>query len=116
MQVSLKVCKTDEDLPTRNATTPTRGSSIPSILSGQRFSCVLRDLLAASYFKMKPLRQLSSHMVQIEDGDAKARNSGTRFAASYINFYIANGAIITPQVGDKNWDDETLRVLSMTLR
>ncbi|RHN63772.1 putative agmatine deiminase [Medicago truncatula] len=30
-----------------------------------------------------------------------------------VNFYIANGAIIAPQFGDKKWDDEAIRVLSM---
>lgn len=45
-------------------------------------------------------------------GEAKPRPAGTRLAASYVNFYIANGAIITPQFGDKKWDDEAVRVLS----
>ncbi|KAL6493615.1 hypothetical protein OROGR_032394 [Orobanche gracilis] len=48
-----------------------------------------------------------------QDGDAKARVSGTRLAASYINFYMANRAIITPQFGDIKWDDEAVRVLSL---
>ncbi|KAL6559485.1 hypothetical protein OROGR_004602 [Orobanche gracilis] len=48
-----------------------------------------------------------------QDGDAKARVSGTRLAASYINFYMANKAIITPQFGDIKWDDEAVRVLSL---
>lgn len=30
-----------------------------------------------------------------------------------MNFYTANGAIITPQFGDKKWDDEAVRVLSL---
>ncbi|KAL2242979.1 UNVERIFIED_CONTAM: Agmatine deiminase [Sesamum indicum] len=47
-----------------------------------------------------------------QDGDAKARIPGTRLAASYINFYLANRAVITPQFGDKKWDDEAVRVLS----
>ncbi|KAJ0048399.1 hypothetical protein Pint_16343 [Pistacia integerrima] len=45
-------------------------------------------------------------------GEAKPRLPGTRLAASYVNFYIANGGIITPQFGDKKWDDEAIRVLS----
>lgn len=49
----------------------------------------------------------------IQDGEAKPRLSGTRLAASYVNFYIANGGIITPQFGDKKWDDEAVRVLSL---
>ncbi|XP_061361040.1 agmatine deiminase [Gastrolobium bilobum] len=44
--------------------------------------------------------------------EAKPRLQGTRLAASYVNFYIANGAIIAPQFGDKKWDDEAVRVLS----
>ncbi|PRQ37850.1 putative agmatine deiminase [Rosa chinensis] len=38
--------------------------------------------------------------------------AGTRLAASYVNFYVANGAIIAPQFGDQKWDDEAVRVLS----
>ncbi|XP_047971029.1 agmatine deiminase-like [Salvia hispanica] len=49
----------------------------------------------------------------LQQGDAKARLPGTRLAASYVNFYIANRAIITPQFGDKTWDDEAVRVLSL---
>ncbi|WMV58039.1 hypothetical protein MTR67_051424 [Solanum verrucosum] len=49
----------------------------------------------------------------VQDGKAKPRPSGTRLAASYVNFYIANGAIITPQFGDKKWDEEAIRVLSL---
>ncbi|XP_058179252.1 agmatine deiminase-like isoform X2 [Rhododendron vialii] len=48
----------------------------------------------------------------IQDGEAKPRPPGTRLAASYLNFYIANGGIITPQFGDQKWDDEAVRVLS----
>ncbi|KAJ8772217.1 hypothetical protein K2173_027394 [Erythroxylum novogranatense] len=48
----------------------------------------------------------------MQDDDAKSRTANTRLAASYVNFYIANGAIITPQFGDKKWDKEAVRVLS----
>ncbi|CAJ2664703.1 unnamed protein product [Trifolium pratense] len=47
-----------------------------------------------------------------QDNEAKPRLPGTRLAASYVNFYIANSAIIAPQFGDKKWDDEAIRVLS----
>jgi len=33
-------------------------------------------------------------------------------AASYVNFYIANGGIIAPAFGDEKWDKEAFRVLS----
>ncbi|OVA12521.1 Peptidyl-arginine deiminase [Macleaya cordata] len=48
----------------------------------------------------------------IQDGDAKPRPPGTRLAASYVNFYIANGGIIAPAFGDEKWDTEAFRVLS----
>lgn len=48
-----------------------------------------------------------------QECEAKPRPAGTRLAASYVNFYIANGGIIVPQFGDKKWDEEAVRVLSM---
>ncbi|KAL8115626.1 hypothetical protein AgCh_022216 [Apium graveolens] len=51
--------------------------------------------------------------LETENGNGKPRLASTRLAASYINFYIGNGAIITPQFGDKKWDDEVVRVLSL---
>ncbi|KAG6401809.1 hypothetical protein SASPL_138676 [Salvia splendens] len=58
-------------------------------------------------------RSVEALSVLTSEGDAKARLPGTRLAASYVNFYIANRAIITPQFGDKTWDDEAVRVLSL---
>ena len=46
------------------------------------------------------------------ENEAKPRLEGVRLAASYVNFYIANGGIVVPQFGDKKWDDEAMRVLS----
>lgn len=48
----------------------------------------------------------------LQDGEAKPRLPDTRLAASYVNFYIANGGIIVPQFGDPKWDEEAVRVLS----
>ncbi|XP_059639888.1 agmatine deiminase [Cornus florida] len=48
----------------------------------------------------------------MQECEAKARLPGTRLAASYVNFYIANGGIIAPQFGDQKWDDEAVHVLS----
>ncbi|KAG9448659.1 hypothetical protein H6P81_008624 [Aristolochia fimbriata] len=50
--------------------------------------------------------------IKSEDCDAKPRPAGTRLAASYINFYIANGGIIAPAFGDKKRDKEAYDVLS----
>jgi agmatine deiminase len=49
----------------------------------------------------------------LPDSEGKPRLAGTRLAASYVNFYIANKGIITPQFGDKKWDDEAVRILSL---
>ncbi|PIA57541.1 hypothetical protein AQUCO_00600330v1 [Aquilegia coerulea] len=53
----------------------------------------------------------SSGVIQV--GEAKPRPPGTRLAASYVNFYIANGGIIAPVFGDEKWDNEAQRVLSL---
>lgn len=45
-------------------------------------------------------------------GNGKPRLAGTRLAASYVNFYIANGGIVVPGFGDEKWDKEACRVLS----
>ncbi|KAM0943164.1 putative agmatine deiminase [Dioscorea sansibarensis] len=45
-------------------------------------------------------------------GNGKPRLAGTRLAASYVNFYIANGGIIVPGFGDEKWDKEACQVLS----
>jgi agmatine deiminase len=39
------------------------------------------------------------------------REPGTRLAASYVNFYIANGGIVVPSFGDNYWDEEAYKVL-----
>jgi len=46
------------------------------------------------------------------DGDAAvSRTVGERLAASYVNFYIANDAIIVPQFGVEPWDSRALTTL-----
>ena len=51
-----------------------------------------------------------SEGIDVVDG-SYPRRSGSRMAASYINFYIANGGVIAPVFGDPR-DGEALRVLS----
>ncbi|KAJ8459890.1 hypothetical protein OPV22_032816 [Ensete ventricosum] len=46
------------------------------------------------------------------DKSAKPRLAGTRLAASYVNFYIANGGIIAPAFGDEKWDQQAYHVLT----
>ncbi|KAG2334444.1 hypothetical protein Bca52824_005624 [Brassica carinata] len=50
----------------------------------------------------------------VQEGEAKPRIAGTRLAASYVNFYIANGGVIVPRFGDAKRDEEAIRVISET--
>ena len=60
--------------------------------------------------KVRKLPIPSNHMciteydlkgLEFEDGEDE-REAGERLAASYVNFYISNKAVIVPQFGDKN--------------
>jgi agmatine deiminase len=42
---------------------------------------------------------------------AKPRNAGDRLAASYVNFYIANGGIVLPLFGDRIFDPAAVDLL-----
>lgn len=46
-----------------------------------------------------PLASLSSSSTTAS-GDSNLRSTGTRLAASYINFYIANGGVVMPGFND----------------
>ncbi|KAJ7515758.1 hypothetical protein O6H91_22G026600 [Diphasiastrum complanatum] len=59
-----------------------------------------------------PLFMTSEEAAGLESHDAKARIAGTRLAASYVNFYIANGGVIAPAFGDSRRDSEALGVLA----
>ena len=74
--------------------------------SGRKFEIIKLHVPGPLYMTEKE----AAGVVQGDDG--KARLPGIRLAASYVNFYIANGGIIVPQFGDKKWDDEAVRVLS----
>lgn len=46
-----------------------------------------------------------------QDAGALPRTAGTRLAASYVNFYIANGGIIAPSFGEAKSDEAALKIL-----
>ncbi|KAK2981546.1 hypothetical protein RJ640_018406, partial [Escallonia rubra] len=69
--------------------------------------------LVALTYKLCGLTILLQSLLEKQDGEGKPRLPGTRLAASYVNFYIANGGIVAPQFGDEKWDDEAVRVLSL---
>ncbi|KAF8037496.1 hypothetical protein BT93_B0404 [Corymbia citriodora subsp. variegata] len=59
-----------------------------------------------------PLYATDEEAAGLTQGDeAVPRPPGRRLAASYVNFYIANQAVIVPKFGDQKWDDEAARVL-----
>lgn len=61
-----------------------------------------------------PLYMTDEEAKEIKNLDnAIPRLAGTRLAASYVNFYIANGGIIAPAFGDEKWDKEAFHVLSL---
>lgn len=47
---------------------------------------------------------------EFEPGE-DVREAGERLAASYVNFYIANGGVVVPQFGDEN-DETAVRILA----
>ena len=60
----------------------------------------------------KPVTVTKEEAEQIECAPGEApREEGERLAASYVNFYIANGAVVVPQFGDKN-DEVALGILA----
>ncbi|RYR31681.1 hypothetical protein Ahy_B01g056552 isoform A [Arachis hypogaea] len=78
--------------------------------NGRKFEIIKLHVPGPLYMTEKEAAGIVQVSIQGDDG--KARLPGTRLAASYVNFYIANGGIIVPQFGDKKWDDEAVRVLS----
>lgn len=59
-----------------------------------------------------PLYMTDDEAKGVTAGDGKARLPGTRLAASYVNYYLANGGVVTPSFGDDKRDKEALEVLS----
>eukprot|EP01018_Ginkgo_biloba_P006427 Gb_25461 [translate_table: standard] len=59
-----------------------------------------------------PLYMTEEEANGIDIHEAKPRMAGTRLAASYINFYIANKGVVAPAFGDEKRDKEAFDVLS----
>ena len=45
------------------------------------------------------------------DAVAKDRHLGARLAASYVNYYLANDAVILPQFGDATCDKKAVETM-----
>ena len=56
---------------------------------------------------MATLDRASSHA----GSEACERIVGERLAASYVNYYLSNEAIIVPQFGDETYDAEAIAAL-----
>lgn len=67
--------------------------------------CHLPMSCCSQYYTREEVESLAS------DGDAVARTAGERLAASYVNFYIANSAIIVPQFGIEPSDSQAINTL-----
>ncbi|MEN9705649.1 MAG: hypothetical protein RLZZ393_1528, partial [Pseudomonadota bacterium] len=63
-----------------------------------------------------PLRMTASEASGVQSGAAsKARRAGERLAASYVNFYLANGGVVMPLL-DRRRDAEAAEVLRRVFR
>ncbi|XP_031491466.1 agmatine deiminase [Nymphaea colorata] len=58
-----------------------------------------------------PLYMTEEEAAGVKVMNAKYRFAETRLAASYVNFYIANGGVIAPSFGDEKRDREAYNVL-----
>jgi agmatine deiminase len=73
---------------------------------GRRIQVVKLPIPPAMYYAEEDLQGLIS-----QEG-AICRKVGERLAASYVNFYIANGGIICPQFGHDQTDQQAIEILS----
>ncbi|EFJ20532.1 hypothetical protein SELMODRAFT_108641 [Selaginella moellendorffii] len=59
-----------------------------------------------------PLYRSPEEAAGVKELSAVSRPAGERLAASYVNFYIANGGIVAPAFGDAARDEQAFKVLS----
>jgi agmatine deiminase len=73
-----------------------------------------RELQVHKLHQPNPIYLIEEDILGIEQGEAGyQRRVGDRMAASYVNFYIANGGVIVPAFGDPH--DEEARYTLQTL-
>lgn len=77
-----------------------------------------RSLTVIKLHLPKPMfytQQEIESLQQLDDSEgrlvAPKRQKGERMAASYVNFYIANKAVIVPQFGDSEFDTKAVETL-----
>ncbi|XP_077237704.1 porphyromonas-type peptidyl-arginine deiminase family protein isoform X2 [Tasmannia lanceolata] len=85
-----------------------------SVLSNSTDACGRKiDIIKLHVPETLYITKEEAEGIRSEDCDGKPRPLGTRLAASYVNFYIANGAIIAPAFGDEKRDREAYSVLTL---
>jgi len=63
-----------------------------------------------TYYSQQELDELT--MDGVKDTVVQPRHVGERLAGSYVNFYIANEAVIVPQLGDPVYDTKAIATLT----
>eukprot|EP00979_Chaetoceros_neogracilis_P014459 scaffold4644_cov221-Chaetoceros_neogracile.AAC.2 len=58
------------------------------------------------FYSLTEINSLNS-----ENNEAQDRNVGDRLAASYVNYYLANSAVILPQFGDEKFDKKAIETI-----
>jgi agmatine deiminase len=59
------------------------------------------------YYSSEEIKSLHSSGTNENDAQAVDRHEGGRLAASYVNYYLANNAVILPQFGDDEYDQKS---------
>lgn len=70
-----------------------------------------RKIKVTKLHQPEPLFYSKEEVQTIDPNDGKVRVTGARLPASYVNFYIANGAVILPIFNDKKWDKNAIKIL-----
>ncbi|RRT59547.1 hypothetical protein B296_00008148 [Ensete ventricosum] len=112
-----------KSITTSGFSSPSYSFSLPRLISlgigCRRSKSIVTGQFMVVTGRKQPQWMVSSSSEQSEywsadgaDKSAKPRLAGTRLAASYVNFYIANGGIIAPAFGDEKWDQQAYHVLT----
>lgn len=88
-----------------------KSSAALKVLEGERDAAGRQLIVHRLPIPKKPVCITQEELTgfQFEEGE-DVRSAGERLAASYVNFYISNGAVLIPQFGDEN-DRQAVEIL-----
>jgi len=69
-----------------------------------------QPIMVEKIHQPQPLYINEKELMGLEPGDAKKRNSADRLAASYVNFYVSNHAVILPVFNDRQ-DRQAIKLI-----